>query len=161
MKMMFHYNWAVRDDWYKWCEGVNEEELLASRTGGVGGILQTLFHIIDVEWSWIRLLQGNDDFQENFELYNTLDKVKELDAKFKAEVEEFVLAWNDEMENRILQLPQSDGSSVIFTWGEIMRHALAHEIHHIGQISVWAREIGKQPVTANFIGRGLFQNEKV
>ncbi|MGA9225377.1 MAG: DinB family protein, partial [Mesobacillus sp.] len=93
--------------------------------------------------------------------YNSLDKVKELDAKFNAEVKVFVLAWNDEMENRILQLPQSDDSTVTFTWGEIMRHTLAHEIHHIGQISVWAREIGKQPVTANFIGRGLFQNEKV
>ncbi|MEH7442862.1 DinB family protein [Bacillus sp. JJ1122] len=160
MKMLFNYNWAVRDDWYKWCEGVSEGELLAARTGGMGGVLQTLFHIIDVEWSWIRLLQGKDDFQENFELYNTLDKVKKLDAKFKAEVKEFVLAWNGEMENRILQLRESDGSSVIFTWGEIMRHTLAHEIHHIGQISVWAREIGKQPVTANFIGRGLFQNEQ-
>ncbi|WP_243840759.1 DinB family protein [Paenisporosarcina antarctica] len=24
-----------------------------------------------------------------------------------------------------------------------MRHVIAHEIHHVGQMSVWAREIGK------------------
>lgn len=36
-----------------------------------------------------------------------------------------------------------------------MRHVIAHEIHHVGQLSVWAREMGRQPVTANLIGRGL------
>ncbi|MCC3376331.1 hypothetical protein LKX83_24965 [Cohnella sp. REN36] len=43
-----------------------------------------------------------------------------------------------------------------FKYGEIMRHVIAHEIHHIGQLSVWAREMGKQPITANLIRRGLF-----
>lgn len=36
-----------------------------------------------------------------------------------------------------------------------MRHMIAHEIHHIGQLSVWAREIGKKPVSANLIGKEL------
>lgn len=156
MQKMFHYNWAVRNDWYKWCEDVKEEELLLKRTGGVGGILHTLFHIIDVEWSWVRLLQGKDDFQEDFENYKSLEKVMRLDRQFKTEVEEFVLAWNDEMESSLLKIPRSDGSVETFTWGEIMRHIIAHEIHHIGQISVWSREIGKEPVTANVIGRNLF-----
>lgn len=67
MQALFQYNWLIREDWYQWCEDVAEEELLLVRTGGVGGILHTLFHIIDVEWSWIRLLQGKPDFQESFE----------------------------------------------------------------------------------------------
>lgn len=36
-----------------------------------------------------------------------------------------------------------------------MRHVIVHEIHHIGQISVWVRELGYEPVSANLIGRGL------
>ncbi|WP_276575678.1 DinB family protein, partial [Bacillus cereus group sp. BfR-BA-01524] len=32
------------------------------------------------------------------------------------------------------------------THGEIIRHVIVHEIHHIGQLSIWAREIGKEPV---------------
>jgi uncharacterized damage-inducible protein DinB len=160
MQMMFHYNWAVRNDWYKWCETVETEELILKRTDGVGGILHTLFHIIDVEWSWIRLLQGKEDFQEDFEDYNTLEKLCRLDQSFKAEVEEFVFGWREEMENRVLELPKADGGIETFTWGEVMRHIIAHEIHHIGQLSVWAREIGKPPITANFIGRGLAQHHK-
>lgn len=155
MKTMFHYNWKVRSDWYRWCEEVSEDELLLVRTGGVGGILHTLFHIIDVEWSWIRILQGKTDFEESFDGYRSLAKVRELDALLHPEVEEFVNKWDVSMEKNILQDTMPDGRIVIDTWGEIIRHVIAHEIHHIGQISIWSREIGKKPISANLIGRGL------
>ncbi|HYK72342.1 MAG TPA: DinB family protein [Pseudoneobacillus sp.] len=155
MQTLFQYNWQVRDEWLQWCEDVKEEELLVKRTGGVGGILHTLFHIIDVEWSWIRLIQGKPDFQENFEEYRSLERIKELNDRFHSEVKEFVLNWDDSMENRLYEECHPDGNVETFTWGEVMRHVIAHEIHHIGQISVWAREVGKKPVSANLIWRGL------
>ena len=145
----------IREEWYKWCEDVPLEELLKDRTGGVGGILHTLFHIIDVEWSWIRVLQGKPDFQESFESYQSLEKVKELDEFFKKEVRSFVDGWNNSYENELLQETRQDGSIETLTWGEVMRHTIAHEIHHVGQLSIWSREIGKQPVSANLIGKGL------
>lgn len=155
MQTIFHYNWMVREEWYKWCEEVSEDELLLIRTGGVGGILHTLFHIIDVEWSWIRLLNGKTDFQENFEDYQSLNLIRELDAEFRPEVEAFVRSWDESMGSNILQDTMPDGRIVTHTWGEVVPHVIAHEIHHIGQISIWAREIGKKPVSANLIGRGL------
>ena len=153
--MFFQYNWLVREDWYQWCERLSEEELLCKRAGGVGSILETLFHIADVEWSWIRLLQGKPDFQEKFENYATLEKVRLLDSTFRMEVEAFVNDWNDTMESRILYDTLSDGRIEQDTWGEVIRHVIAHEIHHIGQLSIWARELGEKPVSANVIGRGL------
>jgi uncharacterized damage-inducible protein DinB len=42
-----------------------------------------------------------------------------------------------------------------FTSGEIMRHVIVHEIHHFGQVSVWIREFGLEPVSENMIGRGI------
>lgn len=155
MQTFFRYNWMVREEWYRFCEGISEEELLRTRTGGVGSILHTLFHIVDVEWSWIRLLEGKTDFQENFDHYNSLEKVRALDAEFHVEVENFVNSWDASMENRLLYDTTPDGKTVTDTWGEVMRHIIAHEIHHIGQLSIWAREIGKKPVSANVIGRGL------
>jgi uncharacterized damage-inducible protein DinB len=155
LEMLFRYNWQVREEWYRWCEDVAEDELLKVRVGGVGGILHTLFHIVDVEWSWIRSIQGKSDFQENFLEYSSLQRVRELDALFRPEVEDFVRSWDASMENHIFRDPQPDGSIATDTWGEIFRHTIAHEIHHVGQLSVWAREIGKKPVSANLIGRGL------
>ncbi|HSI66749.1 MAG TPA: DinB family protein, partial [Planococcus sp. (in: firmicutes)] len=82
MRMLFEYNWSVREEWYQWCEGLSEEDLLKKRTGGVGSILETLFHIADAEWSWIRVLKGEDAFLENFTEYENLGKVRELDSRY-------------------------------------------------------------------------------
>ncbi|WP_445477431.1 DinB family protein [Lysinibacillus irui] len=155
MQLFFKYNWMVREDWFRWCEDLSEEELLQNRTGGMGSILHTLFHIIDVEWSWIRILQGKTDFQESFDDYNSLEKVRQLAAAFHSEVGNFVNQWDDSMEERLLHNTLEDGRIETHTWGEIVRHTIAHEIHHIGQLSIWAREMGRAPVSANLIRRGL------
>jgi uncharacterized damage-inducible protein DinB len=39
---------------------------------------------------------------------------------------------------------------------EVLHHVLVHEIHHIGQLSVWARELNLEPVSANLLGRELY-----
>ncbi|MFC0189422.1 DinB family protein [Fictibacillus aquaticus] len=157
METFFRYNWQVREEWYRWCEDVPGEELLRVRTGGIGGILHTLFHIVDVEWSWIQVLQGKQDFQESFDGYNSLEKVRKLDADFRQDVKTFVQAWDSSMETRPFYDPKPDGTVYIDAWGEVMRHTIAHQIHHIGQLSIWSREIGKQPVSPNLIGRGLIK----
>lgn len=159
MLKLFQYNWQVRDEWFTWCEGVPEEELLKKWMGGVGSILYTLFHIADVEHSWILGLQGEPEPEEPpFEAYASLQKVRDLSRQFHREVKPFVTSWTSEMETRILSATDLKGERVSFRHGEVMRHVIAHEIHHIGQLSVWAREIGRQPVTANLIRRGLFDN---
>lgn len=156
MKTLFQYNWQVRDDWFSWCEHVSEDELLKTRMGGVGGILRTLFHIVDVEYSWICALQGKPDFEEPFDAYSSLAQIRDLSNRFHSEVEPFVTTWTSEMELNGLTLPRPNGEWITYRHGEIMRHVIAHEIHHIGQMSVWAREMGREPITANLIRRGLF-----
>jgi uncharacterized damage-inducible protein DinB len=127
---------------------------MLNRTGGVGSILKTLFHIVD-EWSWIRLLQGKTDFQESFDDHKSLEQVRKPETKFRSEVVNFVNNWDDSMETRLFYDTLPDGRVVTDTWGEVIRHIIAHEIHHIGQLSIWAREVGQKTVSANLIGRGL------
>lgn len=156
MLKLFQYNWQVREDWFDWCEDVPEAELLKKRIGGPGSILYTLLHIVDVEYSWICGLQGKPDPDEPpFEEFSTLQKVRDLSKEYHKTVEPFVMSWTDEMENRIFT-DDWDGTELKFKYGEVMRHVLAHEIHHIGQLSIWSRELGRKPVTANLIERGLF-----
>ncbi|MFE4711918.1 DinB family protein [Paenibacillus sp. NPDC056722] len=155
METLFRYNWMVREQWYRWCEDVPEEELLKVRTGGVGSILKTLFHVADVEWSWIQSIQGKPDFLEDFNLYQSLAQVRALDARFRHDVEGFVLGWREELERKMFADLLPDGRVRSLAWGEVLRHVIAHEIHHMGQLSVWAREIGKAPVSANLIEKGL------
>ncbi|QSO54054.1 DinB family protein [Alicyclobacillus curvatus] len=157
MEKLFRYNWQVRDDWFTWCEDVPEEELLRRRVGGRGSILYTLFHVVQEERSWIHFLKTQQDFAEpSFDEYASLEEVKALSNQYHKEVETFVVSWVDEMEIRSITATNSDGQSAVFRHGEIMRHLIAHEIHHVGQLSVWARELGRKPVTSNFIFRRLF-----
>ncbi|KMK70410.1 damage-inducible protein DinB [Bacillus safensis] len=152
MNKFFEYNWQVRDEWINWCNQLTTEELLQDRIGGVGSILYTLFHIMDVEYSWIRGIQGKEDVVLDFDDYKTLAKVKTLSNTLRHEIVEFLKSHLDEKQDRILTVPWDEDE---YTKNEILHHIIAHEIHHIGQLSVWAREKELTPVSANFIGRKL------
>ncbi|MDG5472121.1 DinB family protein [Jeotgalibacillus sp. ET6] len=155
MRKLFEYNWQVREEWFDWCETVPEEELLKERTGGIGSILYTLFHIVETEYSWLQELEGNPGVEEPpFEEYSSLEKVRRLSNEFHKHVEPFVREWTADMETLRLRVPDEEDEG--FTYGEVMRHVIAHEIHHIGQLSIWSRELERKPVSANLIGRGLF-----
>ncbi|ANF96422.1 DinB family protein [Paenibacillus bovis] len=155
MEMLFRYNWQVRQEWLDWCKELPTVELERERTGGVGSILKTLNHIVDVEYSWICDLQGKPDQSELFQSADSLEQIAALSEHFRPEISEYVSAWKPEMEQQILQAVREDGSSEQYTYGEVMRHVIAHEIHHMGQMSVWSRELDKKPVSANLIRRGL------
>lgn len=149
MRKFFEYNWQVRDEWFDWCRQLPMEELIKKRVGGVGSILYTLFHIIDVEYSWIRGIQGKEDIVVYFTEYNTLEKVQSLSHTFRIEVAES-LKLMDEKKTETVRVPWDEQT---YTVDEIIHHIIAHEIHHIGQLSILARELERDPVPANFIGR--------
>ncbi|WAH36021.1 DinB family protein [Alicyclobacillus dauci] len=153
MLTLFKYNWQVRDEWFDWCGQVPFEELIRTRIGGVGSILHTLFHVVDAEGSWIGALAGKPDPKPNFEDYMNVDKLRNLSHAFRDEVKPFLAHWTSALEDKTISVDWNPGD--VFTYGEVARHVIAHEIHHVGQLSVWSRELGLQPVSANLIGRNL------
>lgn len=54
-----------------------------------GGMLETWFHIVDVEYSWISALQGEEDSEPQFKDYQSIQKVKALSDLYKRELEVF------------------------------------------------------------------------
>ncbi|WP_010281526.1 DinB family protein [Bacillus timonensis] len=150
MKQFFEYNWQVRDEWFEWCKQLSNEELVKERTGGVRSILYTLFHIIDVEYSWVRGIQGKEDIIFQYKDYNTLDSIKSLSDTCRKEISGFLKSQIIKEETVIVPWDKEP-----YTIDEILHHIIAHEIHHIGQLSIWARELQINPVSANFIGRKL------
>ncbi len=108
--------------------------------------MYTLFHIVDVEQAWINGLQGKPEYHYNFEDYKTLASIKELSDACRSNIQDYVNNWSKDIE--IQKLDE-------FTYDEVIHHVIAHEIHHIGQLSIWARELGLKPISANLIGRNL------
>jgi uncharacterized damage-inducible protein DinB len=148
----FEYNWQVRDEWFDWCKHLRQEELLKDRTGGARSILYTLFHIIDVEYSWVRGIQGKEDIQFEFTDYATIEKVKSLSSRLRKEVAAFLTSNLEERKAEVVTVPWDEGH---YTVEEILHHIIAHEIHHMGQLSVWSRELELNPVPSNVVGRKI------
>ncbi|MNW61648.1 DinB family protein [compost metagenome] len=94
----------------------------------------------------------------NFEEYKDLQSVSELSNKFRAEIKQYLYQWTDESENDIIFPSWMQDSS--YSKGEVFRHLLVHEVHHIGQLSIWARELGITPPSPNFIGRNFMDRAK-
>jgi uncharacterized damage-inducible protein DinB len=149
----FQYNWQVRNEWLEWCKQLPDEELRKQRIGGVGTILQTFLHIIDVEYSWTRAIQDKEDIYFTFSDYSTIEDVQRLSETCQNEIAAFLQSGNG---NKRDMVKPSWIENAAFTKEEILHHIIAHEIHHIGQLSIWAREMGLKPVSANVIFRGLF-----
>jgi uncharacterized damage-inducible protein DinB len=156
MISFFQYNWMVRDEWFDICSRLPYEELVKERVGGVKTILNTLFHIVVVEESWISDIKGVPEGDFHFEDYQTVESIRKLSNQCKKETERIVRNWDASKDYETIMCPVGDGRMEGFTYGEILRHMIAHEIHHIGQFSVWARDIGIQPASSNLIRRGLF-----
>ena len=108
----------------------------------------------------IRGIQGKEDVAFQFVNYNTLEKVKSLSAKSRNEIAEFLATNLGSLKEKLVSVSWDEDT---YTVDEILHHIITHEIHHMGQLSVWARELGLSPVPANFIGRELMRrtiNEK-
>ncbi len=142
----------MREEWFEWAKQVSAEDLLKQRVGGFNNILHTLLHIVVVEFDWINDLLGGEVIEFQLEDYQTIDDVINLHQHWHPMIRNFVENWTDNLSDK--QLVIEEGKRV-FSYGEVMKHVIVHEIHHIGQLSIWARELGLSPVQANYIGRGL------
>ncbi|OPA74793.1 damage-inducible protein DinB [Paenibacillus selenitireducens] len=158
MKSLFYYNWQVRDEWFKALETVPDTELWRERNGGLGSFLKTMLHLIDVEYSWVRAVNNETDIPIQMDEYKDLKSVKELSDRLRMELRVFIEQWQDEMEYE--QVTSSWGGETFYK-SEIMRHVIVHEVHHVGQLSIWAKEIGIPVVSANFIDRDLMKPSTV
>lgn len=152
---MFQYNWQIREDWFKWCETIPYEELTKKRMGGMQSIIHNLFHVIDCEQIWVNQMQGTSVIIKDINRISSLNDVKSFSNLTKPATESFIKSHTSESEDRTLVVKSRNGTTNSFTFDKIITHILSHEIHHIGQLSVWSREIGLKPVSSDLLFRDL------
>lgn len=59
----------------------------------------------------------------------------------------------NDYENKEIHINGKGGTSYSFTYGKIIRHLITHEVHHIGQLSIWSRELELKPISSDLIVR--------
>ncbi len=157
MTDLFRYNWDVREDWFTWCESLSGEEFHQERLGGMKSFRETLIHIVDCELLWLGTILGERLTYEKRETLYHLSEIKQYSAFVQTQTAAFLANIEPGDETRIIEVTRRDGSLLHFTQKKIVAHMITHEIHHIGQLSVWAREIGLKPVSSDLIIRNIYE----
>lgn len=152
---MFLYNWQIREEWFEWCENLSTEELVKKRTGGRGSILHNLYHVIDCEQLWVNQMQGTAIIENDMLNITTLNDVKAFSDLTKPVTLNFFKSYNTENNDKVLVLKRKDGSTKSLSHEKVLTHIFTHEIHHMGQLSVWSRDIGLKPVSSDLVFREL------
>ena len=153
MLSLFLYNWQVREDWLNWCQTISEEEFHKERIGGMKSIRETLIHIVDCELLWLNSLVEKPIIFENRTAINALSDICTYSDFVKSHTESFIEQLPSQYENNIIEVKRRDGTILHFTQKKILAHMMTHQIHHIGQLSIWARELGLKPISSDLIIR--------
>ena len=153
---LFQYNWDVRNDWLTWCESLSEDEFHQERLGGMKSFRETLLHITDCELLWLNTILGERITYDNRETLYHLEEIKQYCSFVQLQTEAFIANIEPGDDERIIAVTRRDGTVLHFSQKKIVAHMITHEIHHIGQLSVWAREIGLKPVSSDLIIRNIY-----
>lgn len=153
MLEMFLYNWQIRNDWFEWCLDLSFEELTKKRIGGMGSILHNLYHVIDCEQLWINQMNSTPVIESNIDLITNLEDVINFSNESKQNTYDFIQRWISIQDNQVLKITNKKGITYTFSYEKILLHIISHETHHIGQLSIWSREIGIKPVSSDILFR--------
>ncbi|MBT2681756.1 DinB family protein [Bacillus sp. ISL-35] len=150
---LFLYNWQVRDDWFNWCKSISPEELKAERVGGMGSILKNLIHVIDCELLWLNYMLEKPNHYPEKDSITSLDDAIRFSDFTKKVTEDFISHLPNDFDGKLIHIKNNRGKVHTFSCGKILRHIITHEIHHIGQLSIWSREMDMKPVLSDLIIR--------
>ena len=153
MLSLFHYNWQVREDWIMWSQSLPEVEFHKERIGGMKSICETLIHIVDCELLWLNSMIEKGIVYEKRNRIINLNDIKAYSEFVKSQTKSFIEQLQSDYETQIVEVKRRDGTVLHFTQKKIIAHMITHEIHHIGQLSIWARELQLKPISSDLIIR--------
>ncbi|WP_299516224.1 DinB family protein [uncultured Rummeliibacillus sp.] len=146
INMLFNYNWKVREEWFEWCEKIPHEELTKERIGGMKSFLHTLFHVIDCEQIWVHQMLGKPVIKKDIQTIQSLQEVKEYARTTRESTERLLSEIQYNLQKELVINDQYK-----FPYEKVLNHIVTHEVHHIGQLSIWAREIEIAPVNSDLL----------
>ncbi|MFB5661966.1 DinB family protein [Alteribacillus sp. HJP-4] len=149
IKKLYEYNWKIRKQWLDWCGDLTHAEFIKIRVGGLRSLHYTFFHIIQVEESWIAGIANEIDPNRSFNDYPFLEDIIQLSNEVEESTKSFLDSYSSRQDNNLLTGTNENGGFYSYQFAEVLLYVAVHEVHHIGQCSVWAREIGRTPVSAS------------
>ena len=147
LEALYDYSYWANAKLFRTVASLTDEEFVRPVAGSWGSVRSTLVHMMSAEGGWLERAGGPkrgaplrpDDFP-------TLASVTSYWSTQEQKVRGFLAALGDADLDRRLEftLPQLSVSGVLSV-GEMLHHAVNHNVHHRGQVSLLIRALGHVP----------------
>jgi uncharacterized damage-inducible protein DinB len=133
-------------------EQLTEEQLTRDLSSSHRSILETLAHIVAVEWVWLERLKGNSpQAPPAWCSEPSVDLLKEQLGATEAERRDFVAALSDDSLSSVIDYKTLDGTAASSKLDDIFRHVVNHSTYHRGQVSTMMRQSGGKVTSTDLI----------
>jgi uncharacterized damage-inducible protein DinB len=115
-------------------------------------LLETLAHMLAVDWIWLRRWKGESPTGRPAEWdTSSLDAVRTRWQAVQAERAAFVEALDDDDLARTLEYRDTRGTPYASRIDEMLRHVVNHSTYHRGQAAAMLRRLGATPPGTDLI----------
>lgn len=146
LRTLFNYNYWANQKLFDVLLQVPPDAFTQSIAGSYDSIRNTMVHMLSAEWGWLSRCGGpKRPGRLNPNDYRSVTSLK----KAWEQVEQHALAFIDTLDDSDLdrQIEYATGVDVkrMMPLGELMQHAVNHNVHHRGQVSLLLRMLGHTP----------------
>jgi uncharacterized damage-inducible protein DinB len=152
LERLYDYNYWANRRLLAALAPLTPEQFVASVAGSYGSIRNTLVHTMSAEWGWLERCGGPERGERlKAEQYPTIESLTKTWAQVERYMRGFLSELDDAALERRITFAFGGGPSQEMALGDLLQHAALHAVHHRGQVSLLARELGFAPGDIDFL----------
>ena len=147
---LFDYNRWANGRAFEGAAALTAEELSRSIGGSFTSVLGTLTHLVGAEWVWLERWHGRSpralptDFATVEDLRRRLTEVEEGQKAVLG-------ALTSERLASMITYVNFAGQTWTYALGDALVHLVNHGTYHRGQVATLLRQLGKKPLSTDFL----------
>ncbi len=146
IRLIYEYNHWANEHLLAHCAALTDAQYTAPFDYSVGGVRDTLIHILDVELSWRRRMQGDPtDFDLTAADLPTLDVLRERWTTEKAATFEWLSTLSDHDLDGMFRFATNDGKYRERVLWHGLYHVVDHGTQHRSEIAELLTGFGHSP----------------
>lgn len=93
---------------------------------------------------------GKPVIEKDMSTIQSLSEVKKYAKETRESTERLLTEFQYDLQRDLII-----NESLIFSYEKILDHIVTHEVHHIGQLTIWSRGLGITPVNSDLLIRDI------
>jgi uncharacterized damage-inducible protein DinB len=150
---LYDYSYWANAQLFPVLAQLTDAEFTREVAGGYGSIRNTLVHMMSAESGWLERCGGPHRGERlNPTDFPTIESVVQRWAMYEAQMRQFLASLTDaDLTRSVAYTIPPLGISGAGRVGELLHHAVNHNIHHRGQVTLLVRALGHVPVNVDIL----------